>query len=138
MRDFFIRVIINAIAIAVTAMLIPNIQVVNNDIGTLLIIGLVFGIVNSLLKPILMFLTCPAVILSLGLFVLVINGVMLLITESLVGDRLIIEGGIWTAILGGIVMAIVSMVLESVLKLDDNNKNKAVKDGDTIYYDNRK
>ena len=50
MRDFFIRVIINAIAIAITAMVIPNIHVANNDIGTLLIIGLVFGIVNSLIK----------------------------------------------------------------------------------------
>lgn len=121
MREFFIRVVINAISIAMTAMLIPGIQVVNNDMGTLLIIGLVFGIVNSLLKPILMFLTCPAVVVTLGLFVLVINGVLLLVTESLVGDRLIIEGGIWTAILGGIVMAIVSMVLEGVMGLDHNN-----------------
>lgn len=135
MRNFVIRVVINAVAIAITATLIPNIQVVNNDLGTLLIIGLVFGIVNSLLKPILMFLTCPAVILSLGLFVLVINGVMLLITESLVGDRLIIEGGIWTAILGGIVMAIVTMIFEGVLKLDDSGHSKVVKNGDTIYYD---
>ncbi len=131
MRNFFIRVVINAIAIAVTATVIPNIQVVNNDLGTLLIIGLVFGVVNSLLKPILMFLTCPAVILSLGLFVLVINGVMLLITESLVGDRLIIDGGIGTAIIGGIVMAIVSMVLESVLKVDEDSKRKP-KDNNTI------
>ena len=133
MKNFFIRVVINAIAIAVTATLIPNIDVVNNDISTLLIIGLVFGVINSLLKPILMFLTCPAVILSLGLFVLVINGVMLLITESLVGDRLIINGGIGTAILGGIVMAIVSMVLEGVFKLDDEPKRKS-KDGNTITY----
>jgi len=124
MRNFFIRVIINAVAIAVTATVIPSIHVVNNDIGTLLMIGLVFGIINSLLKPILMFLTCPAVILSLGLFVLVINGVLLLITDSLVGDRLTIDGGIGTAILGGIVMAIVSMVLEGVLKLDDNPQQK--------------
>jgi putative membrane protein len=121
MREFFIRVVINAISIAMTAMLIPGIQVVNNDMGTLLIIGLVFGIVNSLLKPILMFLTCPAVVVTLGLFVLVINGVLLLVTESLVGDRLIIDGGIWTAILGGIVMAIVSMVLEGVMGLDNKN-----------------
>jgi len=118
MRNFIIRIIINAIAIAVTAMVIPGIQVVNNDIGTLLIIGLVFGIVNAIIKPILMFMTCPAVILSLGLFVLVINGAMLLLTERLVGDRLIIEGGLGTAIIGGIVMAIVSMVLESVLQLE--------------------
>jgi len=132
MRDFFIRVVINAIGIALTAMLIPGIQIANNDIGTLLIIGLVFGIVNAIIKPILLFLTCPAVLVTLGLFILVINGVMLMITDSLVGDRLIIEGGIWTAILGGIVMAIVSLVLEGVMGVGDNNK--VVNDGDTIIY----
>ena len=125
MRNFLIRVVINAIAIAITATVIPNIAVINDDIGTLLMIGLVFGIINSLLKPILLFLTCPAVVLSLGLFVLVINGVLLLITDTLVGDRLIIEGGIGTAILGGIVMAIVSMILEGILKLDEGPKRQS-------------
>ena len=122
MRDFVIRVLINAVAIAVTAILIPNIQVADNDISTLLIVGLIFGVVNSLLKPILILLTCPAVLLSLGLFILVINGVMLLITDALAGERLVIEGGIWTAILGGMVMGIVSMFLETVLRLNDDDE----------------
>ena len=61
MRDFVVRVLINAVAIAITAMIIPSIQVADNSIGTLLIIGLIFGIVNSMLKPILILLTCPAV-----------------------------------------------------------------------------
>lgn len=121
MRDFVIRVLINAVAIAVTALLIPGIQVANNDIVTLLILGLIFGLVNSMLKPILLILTCPMVILSLGLFILVINGVMLLITDALAGDALIIEGGMSTAIWGGMVMAIVSMILEAVLRLDDKD-----------------
>ncbi len=121
MREFAIRVLINAVAIAVTAILIPNIQVANNDISTLLIIGLIFGVVNSMLKPILIVLTCPAVLLSLGLFILVINGVMLLITDALAGDRLVIQGGIWTAILGGMVMGVVSMFLETVLRLNDDD-----------------
>lgn len=121
MRDFAIRVLINAVAIAVTAILIPNIQVANNDISTLLIVGLIFGVVNSMLKPILIVLTCPAVLLSLGLFILVINGVMLLITDALAGDRLVIQGGIWTAILGGMVMGIVSMFLETVLRLNGDD-----------------
>ena len=130
MRNFVIRVIINAVAIAVTALLIPNIHIADNNIGTLLVIGLVFGTVTALLKPILIFLTCPAVILSLGLFILVINGLMLLITDSLVGDRLVIEGGIWTAMLGGIVIALVSMILEALLRLDDRPANK----DDTVVY----
>ena len=125
MREFVIRVLINAVAIAVTAMLIPNIHIANNDISTLLVIGLIFGVVNSLLKPLLILLTCPAVLLSLGLFIFVINGVMLLITDSIAGDRLFIDGGIFTAILGGMVMGGVSMLLETVLKLDDKNKGNA-------------
>ena len=124
MRNFVIRVIINAVAIAVTALLIPNIHIADNSIGALLVIGLVFGAVNALLKPILIFLTCPAVILSLGLFILVINGLMLMITDSLVGDWLVIEGGIWTAMLGGVVIALVSMILEALLRLDDRPANK--------------
>lgn len=130
MRNFVIRVIINAVAIAVTALLIPNIHIADNSIGALLVIGLVFGAVNALLKPILIFLTCPAVILSLGLFILVINGLMLMITDSLVGDWLVIEGGIWTAMLGGVVIALVSMILETLLRLDDRPANK----DDTVVY----
>ena len=130
MREFVIRVLINAVAIAVTAMLIPNIHIANNDITTLLVIGLIFGVVNSLLKPLLILLTCPAVILSLGLFIFVINGVMLLITDSIAGERLIIDGGIFTAVLGGMVMGGVSMLLETVLKLDD----KSGKQGETIIF----
>ncbi len=126
MKEFLIRILINAIAIALTAMLIPNIHIANNDIGTLLSIGLIFGIVNALLKPALILLTCPAVIFSLGLFIFVINGVMLLITDALVGERLIIDGGLFTAILGGLVMGAVSIVLEGLLKLDESGVEKKV------------
>lgn len=115
MREFVIRVMINAVAVAVAAMLIPNIHIANNDLGTLLTIGLIFGVVNALLKPLLIVLTCPAVLLSLGLFLFVINGFLLLITDALAGDRLVIEGGLFTAILGGMVVTAVSLLLESVL-----------------------
>ncbi len=134
MREFAIRVMINAVAIAVTAMLIPNIQVADNDLLTLLLLGLIFGFVNSLLKPILVLLTCPAVLLSLGLFILVINGVMLLITDALAGERLIIEGGISTAIWGGMVMAVVTMILEAVLKLDNDEQDP----GDVVVFSDSK
>ncbi len=135
MREFLIRVLINAVAIAVTALLIPNIHIANNDVTTLLIIGLIFGLVNSLLKPLLILLTCPAVLLSLGLFIFVINGFMLMITDSLAGDRLTIDGGIFTAILGGMVMAAVTIALESVLKLDDSPKGGGA---DVIVYSDKR
>lgn len=134
MREFAIRVLINAVAIAAAALLIPNIHIANNDITTLLIIGLIFGLVNSLLKPLLIVLTCPMVVFSLGLFIFVINGIMLLITDSLAGDRLLIEGGIFTAILGGMVMGAVSIVLESALRLNDKT---VVKDENVIIVTNK-
>jgi putative membrane protein len=130
MGKFLVRVIINAVAIAITASLLSGIHVENNDLGTLLIIGLVFGIVNAILKPILIFLTCPAVILSLGLFILVINGVMLMITDSLVGDRLTVDG-FGTAILGGIIMGILGMIMEGIFGLNEKKRSKTV---ETIEY----
>ncbi|MCL5998895.1 MAG: phage holin family protein [Chloroflexi bacterium] len=119
MSKFLIRVIVSAVAIAVTAAVLPGIRVVNNDIGTLLILGLIFGIVNALIKPIVALLTCPFVILTLGLFVLVINGLMLLLTASLSGGRLMVDGLLW-AIIGGIIMGIVNMVLEAALGVNND------------------
>ena len=134
MRNFLIRIIINAIGIALTAEILPGIHVANNDLGTLLIIGLVFGIVNALLKPLLILLTCPAVILTLGLFLLVINGIMLLVTASLIPARLQIDGFGW-AVLGGIVMGIIGIILESVLGLRDKDKKRG--NPDVIVIDRR-
>ncbi|MCC7450339.1 MAG: phage holin family protein [Anaerolineae bacterium] len=118
-----LRVVINAIAIAITASLLPGIHVVNQDLGTLLIIGLVFGVINALIKPVLTLLTCPFIILTLGLFLFVINGLMLLLTANLSGGRLIIDG-FWWAVGGGIIMGIVGLVLESVLGLRDRKETR--------------
>lgn len=123
MRKFLLRVVINAIAIAITASLLPGIHVVNQDLGTLLIIGLVFGVINALIKPVLTVLTCPFIILTLGLFLFVINGLMLLLTANLSGGRLIIDG-FWWAVGGGIIMGIVGLVLESVLGVQDRKETR--------------
>ena len=123
MGKFLLRVVINAIAIAITASVLPGIHVVNQDLGTLLVVGVIFGLVNALIKPVLSVLTCPFIILTLGLFIFVINGLMLLLTASLSGGRLTIDG-FWWAVGGGIIMGIVGLVLESVLGLRDNKKEE--------------
>lgn len=123
MRDFLIRVVISAAAIAITASVLPGVHVTNNDIGTLLIIGLIFGIVNGLIKPIISLLTCPLVLLTLGLFILVINGLMLMLTASLSGGRLAVDGLGW-AIIGGIIMGIVGVVLEWALGVNDSKNRR--------------
>ena len=110
MRNFLIRLIINAIALSITASLLPGISV-NGGLGTLLLVALIFGIVNAIIKPILILLTCPAVILTLGIFILVINGLLLQITSSLSNGALMVEDFGW-AFVGGIVMGIVGVVVE--------------------------
>lgn len=114
MAGIVLRIVINALAIIITAAILPGITVVNDDIGTFILLGVVFGLVNSILKPILTVLTCPLVILTLGLFIFVINGLMLAITEALLPERLVIDSFGW-AILGGIVMAIIGTALDSLL-----------------------
>ncbi len=116
LRDFLIRVAVNAIAIAVMVAVLPGITVRDESIATYLLLGLVFGLVNALLKPILTILTCPLIIVTLGLFVLVINGLILMLTGSLTGGLLSVDGLGW-AILGGIVMGLVNVVLEGLFGL---------------------
>jgi putative membrane protein len=113
-RNFFIRVIINAAALAITASIMPGIRT-PDQLGTLLVVAIIFGIINAIIKPIVVILTLPFTIVTLGLFIFVINGLMLLLTSSLSGGRLVVDG-LWTAILGGIVMGIAAMLVEAVLR----------------------
>ena len=79
MWEFGIRVLINALAIAFTAWLLPGIHVVDNNLGTVLMIGLVFGLINAVIKPLLVFFSCAVIVFTFGLFLLVINGLMRII-----------------------------------------------------------
>lgn len=116
MPGFIIRIVVNAVAIAITAALLPGITV-NGGIGSYLIIGLIFGIVNALVKPIVKLLTCPLIIVTLGLFILVINGAMLMLTGAISDGRLVVAG--WgSAIIGGIIMGVVNVILEAVTGLN--------------------
>lgn len=116
-RSFVIRLLINAIAITVTAYLLPGITV-SNEFVPLLIVAVIFSLVNSIIKPILVALTCPAVILTLGLFILVINGLVLQITAYFAKDLLQVNGLGW-AILGGIIIAIVNVLMEGIFFGDE-------------------
>lgn len=112
------RLLVNALGIALIARVLPGIIVTDNSIGTYIIIGLTFGIINALLKPILTILTCSLVVFTFGLFLLVINGLILYITAGLLGDLFIIDNLGW-AILGSIMISLINMVLEGIIGDDD-------------------
>ena len=109
-----LRVLINAVALWITALLLPNVVLTDNILG-ILVVAIIFGLVNALIRPIVKLFSLPITIVTLGLFTLVINAAMLLLTSFLAGDLLSIEGGfftqLWVAFLGAMVVAIVSTIL---------------------------
>ena len=111
MSRFVVRIIINAIALWVAARLLgPEVMRVPQDVGQLVIVALVFGVVNALIRPIVNLFTCLLNLLTLGLFTFIINALMLMLTSWLTGDRLEFGNFGW-AIVGGIIVSIVSTIL---------------------------
>jgi putative membrane protein len=112
-RNFIIRLFVNALALSAAAWLVPGISL-SGGFGNVLLVALVFGLVNALLKPIVFLLSLPFVLLTLGLFAFVVNGAMLLVTARLT-DHLAVSG-LWAAILGSIVISLVTALLGGALK----------------------
>lgn len=82
MVRFILRLLINTVAVYVTASIVPGIKI--DNFTSALIASIVLGILNTLIKPILIILTLPVNILTLGLFTFVINAFMITLTSSLV------------------------------------------------------
>jgi putative membrane protein len=112
MMHFLIRLIVNALALLVVAYFLPGVHV--TGITGALIAAFVLGIVNAILRPILVILTLPIQIVTLGLFTLVINGVLFYWVGHM-GIGLIVDG-FWPAFWGAIVLAVVSWILSSLLR----------------------
>jgi putative membrane protein len=99
--------------------ILPGLNVVENPdgplgiYGTYLWIGLIFGVVNAIVGPVLRLLSLPFVLLTLGLFLLIINAALLGLTAAL-SDRLTIDG-IGTAIIGGLILAVAGWVADQLL-----------------------
>ncbi len=110
-----LRIIFNAIALALTAYLLqPRMQLSDNIIGILLV-AVIFGLVNALLRPIVKFLSLPITCLTLGLFTLVINMGMLLLTALLAGGLLSFTGGFLENLLVAFVAAILISLISGLL-----------------------
>ena len=92
---------------------LPNPDGPLGEYGTYLWIGLIFGVVNAIVGPILRLLSLPFVVLTLGLFLLVVNAALLGLTAAIT-DRLTIDG-FGTAVIGGLILAVASWLADQVL-----------------------
>jgi putative membrane protein len=129
MVGFLIRLVINAIALWITTLVVSGIDVTGSttgrDVLTVLLVALIFGIVNAVLKPIIHVVGCVFYILTLGLFALVVNALLFLLTDW-IADKIDLPfsiDGFWSAFWGAIVMAVVSWLIS--LAVPDRWEGKA-------------
>ncbi len=123
MRTFALRVIINAAALWVAAYVVnlvfPGEFSLTDRVPDLLLVALIFGVVNALIRPVVKFFTCPLQIITLGLFTFVLNAAMLLLTQRIVQQYIspeaIVVGNFPIAILASIIISIVSTLLSTVM-----------------------
>jgi len=116
-RSFGYRVLIGGLGLLVADALVGGIHYDGNAVE-FVVLALLFGLVNALLKPILQLLSCPLVLLTLGLFLLVLNAVLLGLTASLarmIGIPFYVEG-FGSAFWGGIIIGLVGLLGTAVLR----------------------
>jgi putative membrane protein len=104
---FLLRVLINAVAIYLAAAIVPGIEI--SGLPAALGAGLVLGLVNAIVRPVLVILTLPVTLLTLGLFLFILNGLCLWLTS------VVVEGfevhGVVPAVLGALLVSVVSWIL---------------------------
>ncbi len=111
MTGLLIRWAINAVALYLTTLVVPGVRV--TDFGGAIVAALVLGIVNAVIRPVLLILTLPINILTLGLFTFVVNAVMLYIVAG-VTHRLQLDGFL-AAFIGAIVLSVISFILSHLV-----------------------
>jgi putative membrane protein len=118
MTRFFLRWLINAIALYIAVAFVPGITPQSTNWLSFIWLALIFGLLNALLRPLLAFLTCPLIILTLGVFTLAIN-TFLFWLAGVVGTNFHVGftvDGLWPAFLGGVVVTVISLILTAIFK----------------------
>jgi putative membrane protein len=108
---FLLRVIVNALAIMLAASILPGIHV--DGLVPALVGGLLLGLVNAVVRPVLIILTLPITLVTLGFFLLVLNALCFWLVAALVKGFYV--AGFWSAFLGAIVVSIVSWIMTALI-----------------------
>ena len=120
-----IWVVVNAVALGVAVWLFEGITLTgDSDLDRalkLLAVGLIFGLINAFVRPIVNLISLPLIVLTLGLMLLVVNALMLMLTSAISGglDLGFHVDGFWTALFGSIVISLASVLLEWIFRRAD-------------------
>ena len=115
-RFLLVRIVVNGFALAGTAIFVPKIDFVGHSLGNWLLMAVMLGVLNALLKPILQFLTLQFIFVTYGLVIVLVNALLLWALSFLFPNRFAVES-IWWLLLGGLVLGLLSSFLESLLGL---------------------
>lgn len=124
LAGFTLRLVLNAFGLWVAVRLFgtgtDSIEIANNPL-IFLVAGLIFSIINAVLKPIVIILSLPAILLTLGLFTIIVNGLMVYISLKLTPGLSMTFG---YSILTGLVMSLVNYIVSSLLVLDAERRGE--------------
>lgn len=105
-----IKIVLNTLAVVVAAYVLPGVMV--DSALTALVVAVVLGVINAVLRPVLVVLTFPITVVTLGLFLFVINACMILLVDRLVPGFAV--DGFWWALLFSLVVSLVGSFLNAV------------------------
>lgn len=103
--------LVNTLALAAVAYLMPSVSIASAEAA--IVAALVLGLVNAVIRPVLVLLTLPVTVLTLGLFILVLNGLLFWAVAELVPGFEV--AGFWSGVIGAIVFSIVSFLLSALI-----------------------
>lgn len=118
--SFIVRVVVVAVSLWVATLFVPGITVGGSGAtkaGTLVVVALIFGLVNAVLKPLIKVVGCPFYILTLGLIGLVVNALLFMLVGAIadgIGMSFSVSG-FWAAFFGAIVVSVVSFLLHVLI-----------------------
>jgi putative membrane protein len=117
MKEFLLRWFVTTLAVLGATWLIPGLSY--DTTGTLLGAALLLGIINALVRPVLLLLSLPFIIMTMGFFILVINALLILFVSKVIPGFHV--AGFWTALFAGIIIGLFSWVLSSFFRASDGS-----------------
>jgi putative membrane protein len=117
LAEFFIRWFVTAVAVFVAAWIVPGIDY-SNFTG-LAFASLLLGIINAMVRPVLLILCLPLILVTMGLFILVLNAMLLWFVSGILPGSSFTVSGFWAAFWGGLVISIVSWLLSAFFRGSD-------------------
>jgi putative membrane protein len=105
-----LNLLVNGLAVYITSSILPGIVI--SSFFSAIMVSIVLGIANTVVRPILVLLTLPITIMTLGLFILILNGLMVILASAIVPGFFV--SNIWSAIIFSLVLSLVSWFLNSL------------------------